>query len=323
MGDTNLFSTTQIVDPAQILSDAEIRAEEITIRRLVFETPLDAMKWCARRKLLKNTCDCDNCNIPMTCSLNSRVVLDGYQWICKLYKSQRSIRKNSFFENSELSLEQILVLVCGWAMEYPQDIISLEAQLGQGSKTVVDWYNFCREVCEVHFMQNEIVIGGLNEDCTSKTVDIDESKFFYKKYHQGRWVDGHWVFGGIERESRKCFLVEVPDRTEATLAAIIERHILPGSIIVSDGWRAYGNIQDIGGSMYEHHAIIHHENTGVFLQNLENMWMRAKYRLQRQFGTSEALFCSYLHDFVWRNQFPKSQVFAEFVIMVAAQFPVP
>ena len=36
-------------------------------------------------------------------------------------------------------------------------------------------------------------------------VDIDESKFGKMRYHRGRRVEGVWVFGGIERESKRCF----------------------------------------------------------------------------------------------------------------------
>ena len=34
-------------------------------------------------------------------------------------------------------------------------------------------------------------------------MEIDESKFGKRKYHRGRSVDGHWVFGGIEQGSRE------------------------------------------------------------------------------------------------------------------------
>ena len=37
----------------------------------------------------------------------------------------------------------------------------------------------------------------------------DESKFGKRKYNRGRTVDGHWVFGGVERMTGECFLVEV------------------------------------------------------------------------------------------------------------------
>ena len=45
----------------------------------------------------------------------------------------------------------------------------------------------------------------------------DESKFGRRKYHRGHPVKGQWVFGGVERESGKTFLVPVQDRTADTL----------------------------------------------------------------------------------------------------------
>ena len=45
-----------------------------------------------------------------------------------------------------------------------------------------------------------------------KIVQIDESKFGKRKYHRGHHVEGQWVFGGIEQNSRKCFLIAVEKR---------------------------------------------------------------------------------------------------------------
>jgi transposase-like protein len=36
-------------------------------------------------------------------------------------------------------------------------------------------------------------------------------------------------------------------------------------------------------------------------QNIENMWMRVKRKLRRQFGMSGALFQTYISEFRWRN----------------------
>jgi hypothetical protein len=67
-------------------------------------------------------------------------------------------------------------------------------------------------------------IGGPN-----KTVEIDKSKFRKRKYNRGHLVKGQWVFGGVEHESRKKFLVHVPDRTAETLMAVIDAWIEPGT----------------------------------------------------------------------------------------------
>ena len=37
-------------------------------------------------------------------------------------------------------------------------------------------------------------------------------------------------------------------------------------------------------------------------QNIKNTWMRAKRKLRRQYGTSEALFPSYLSEYLWRQR---------------------
>ena len=56
-------------------------------------------------------------------------------------------------------------------------------------------------------------------------VEIDESKFGCRKYNQGRWQEGHWGLGGIERGSGRSFMVEVPQCNAATLLPIIQRYI--------------------------------------------------------------------------------------------------
>ena len=39
---------------------------------------------------------------------------------------------------------------------------------------------------------------------------------------------GQWVFGGVERESGKCFKIPVPNRTAEVLLKLIVEWILPG-----------------------------------------------------------------------------------------------
>ena len=116
-------------------------------------------------------------------------------------------------------------------------------------------------------------------------VEIGKSKFYRRKYHRGQWRLGHWVFDGIKRNSERCFLVEVPDRTVKTLRTAIERWILPGSHIVSDGWALYANIERWNDNICTHEVVVHQENfvnpnnPDVHTQNNENLshlllWMQ-------------------------------------------------
>ena len=80
------------------------------------------------------------------------------------------------------------------------------------------------------------------------------------KHHRGRPRHSRWVFGGIERGSGKCFLVQVPDRTRHTLFPLIQQYILPGTHIISDGWAAYAAIDTINHGIYSHSVVNHSVN---------------------------------------------------------------
>ena len=95
----------------------------------------------------------------------------------------------------------------------------------RNGSTAVDWGNFCRDVCKKSNDRDLSAIGGVDNSGIPIIVDIDELLLFHRKYNRGQLCPNHCVFGGIERESHKCFLVEVPDCTAATLEALILRYI--------------------------------------------------------------------------------------------------
>jgi hypothetical protein len=47
-------------------------------------------------------------------------------------------------------------------------------------------------------------------------------------------VKGQWMFGGVQRQSGKTFLVPVPDRTAGTLMAVISDWIEPGTTVIRE-----------------------------------------------------------------------------------------
>ena len=75
-------------------------------------------------------------------------------------------------------------------------------------------------------------LGGTDANGEPIVVEIDETKYFHRKYHRGHWRQGHWVFGAIERASGRCLMVEVPDRQRDTLQAIIRQWIVPGKRVM-------------------------------------------------------------------------------------------
>jgi hypothetical protein len=121
---------------------------------------------------------------------------------------------------------------------------------------------FCRETLLVYLLGCAEKIGSPN-----KTVEIDESKFGRRKYNRGHPVKGQWVFGLVERESGRSFLVPVPGRTAYTLTSENRAWIEPGTTLISDCGVAY---QEIGSNGYTHRTVNHsisfiNTDTGITL----------------------------------------------------------
>ena len=110
----------------------------------------------------------------------------------------------------------------------------------------MDWYNFVRDICAEYFLAHPAVIGGPGVE-----VEIDESNFGRESITMAElWMDTG-VFGGIERGSGECFLVEVEKRDAATLLPLISQHVRPGSIVLSDEWSSYNQLTAATGNTHQ------------------------------------------------------------------------
>ena len=158
-----------------------------------------------------------------------------------------------------------------------------------------------REVCLMWLERTEgtATIGG-----PGVIVEIDESKFGKRKYHRGHHVDGAWVFGGRERDNgKKCFFEIVERRDKPTLLSIIKKRILPGSVIMSDCWKAYDCLSKEG---YTHMTVNHSENfkdpeTGAHTNSIEGTWQKIKHGVSfPKFGIKSEHLGGYLAEYHWR-----------------------
>ena len=108
-------------------------------------------------------------------------------------------------------------------------------------------------------------------------MEIDETKYFHRKCHRGRYRDGQWVFGGVERESGNCFLVAVSNRKTDTLFPLIQEWILPGTRVVSDSWAGYATIEQRSQGALTHAAVNHSLNfvdpqdPSIHMNRIENV----------------------------------------------------
>ena len=234
-----------------------------------------------------------------------RSKIDGVRWRCsRRCRSTSSIRTDTFFSGSKLSLCQMLTIMYSWSRGCKQAQTMVDSSTSKN--TMVDWYNFCRDICIKALESHDFPkIGGVG-----KIVEIDESKFGKRKYHRGAYREGQSVFGGVERGNvKKMFLVAVPNRSQKTLMTYILKYIEPGTIIISDCWKAYNtNILDQLGFFHltvNHSSFFKDPITGAHTNSIEGTWMHVKRSLHKN-GTTKPLLGSYFAEFMWRRHFLQS-----------------
>ncbi|XP_005113250.1 uncharacterized protein LOC101852594 [Aplysia californica] len=217
-----------------------------------------------------------------------------------------SITKKTWFEGAKVSFKKSLFLAYCFVNRSSYDTAIRETSgpdfddCETSSETVADLYNYCREVIvESLYCGDEVrQIGGANY-----SVEVDEAKFGKRKYNRGRVVDGQWVFGGICRETKECFLVPVQDRTQDTLVSLIKKHVAPGTIIYSDCFKSYECLEREG---FRHLTVNHTENfvdphTGAHTNTIESTWWAVKKSL-RSSHTQKQHFAAHLAEYIWHRQ---------------------
>ena len=126
-------------------------------------------------------------------------------------------------------------------------------------------------------------------------------------------MEGQWVVGGIESDSRKSFLIPVNKRDEQTLLPIIQKWIKPGTTIISDCWKAYTNLEKYG---YTHKTLNHSEEfvnkDGDSTNKIEGHWRHPKVKMPL-FCVRKHHFSPNLSEFMWRYRNRDNDLFEMFV----------
>lgn len=223
-------------------------------------------------------------------------------WKCNISscKKKVNIRNGNWFVGTRLSFVTAVRFFYCWSKELTSIQWGNE-ELGMAQTTTVDWNSYMREVCVEYLVQRP------NQKIGDEgmIVEIDESMFSKRKNNAGRVLPQQWIFGGICRETRECFLVMVPDRKAVTLMTAIRDNIEEGSVIYSDCWRGY-KTSELEEAGFDHFKVNHKYNfvdpeTGAHTQTVERMWGSAKWRNKRHRGTARHHIESYLAEFMWRQ----------------------
>ena len=260
-----------------------------------------AVQYLQSKEIIPSSKNCANCLFPMT--IQFRNVDDKVQWACsrRTCRSSVTVRKGTWLFGSKIKLRKIVFFITSWAQSLTSIKFAAE-NIEISMHTTIDFNNYMREVCAHSLTKNtNAAIGGYG-----KHVEIDESIFTRRKYNRGRVLPQAWVFGGICRETNDMFMVQVDQRNKDTLETEIKKNILPGTLIISDEWRAYSGITAIEGYDYKHETVNHSKNflnsRGYGTQTMECHWGVWKSYNKKRNGTHRHTIDSYIAEYIWRNR---------------------
>ncbi|XP_036319436.1 uncharacterized protein LOC118733910 [Rhagoletis pomonella] len=215
----------------------------------------------------------------------------------------------TWFENAKISLPHIFYLMYTYASHWPQALVRKENFIEGSilsSATICDWYNYCREAVVLYEIDQQEVLGKIGGP--GKIVQIDESKFGKRKYNKGRRVEGHWVLGMLEDGSEDIRLEVCPEniRSAEVLIPLIKKHVLEGSIICTDYWKAYDCLPNHG---YEHRKVNHSDpdnpfvaEDGTHTQRIERQWRVLKRFFTKDNYNNPQNFADMMFEYMWRKK---------------------
>ncbi|KAF1767306.1 hypothetical protein GCK72_007265 [Caenorhabditis remanei] len=317
-------SRVTIVDPSLVTGpNSLLNLAELTTRNLeeyIGEmdhptTTEKALEFVATYGLLANERECEQdwCSQYMSLVKDSSKKNDMLVWRCSTCKSDGmsskvSIRENSFFEGLRIPLQKVLYIAADWIENPTKTAKDSAAYFETSENTISDYHEWFRDMTQQWWereagMNKNIMLGG-----PGTIVEIDESAMYKAKYHRGHMLRRPtiWIFGMLERGTGKAAMFVVPRRNRRTLFPLIQAHVRPQTLIVSDGWKAYGGLKTLQ-QKYDHKWVNHKVNfvdpmdRRVHTQGIESTWNAFKKSVKNFYGVKKFQLQGHLFSYMFRR----------------------
>lgn len=210
---------------------------------------------------------CYNCEEIMVKMYDSSLQLLGVRYRCPRCLNKKSILAFSMYENSNLSLLEMFLIIfyCFREdMNSEKALTSIKSMVNvnMNEKTLDKYYKELRKKITI-YMQNvsNYKLGGNN-----RCVCIDESQF-----------GNYWILGIIEVRSRELRMLILRDRSSPVIIPLILENVHLNTTIITDGWPSYISLEENGFNHEEH---IHGQNDWGFgeesTSHIESSWSYVK-----------------------------------------------
>ena len=171
--------------------------------------------------------------------------------------------------------------------------------VGVNRKTAAYYFHRLREII-YRAIEDETPFAG--------EIEVDESYFGgHRKGKRGRGAAGKVPVFGILKRGGRVYTKVIPNAKASTLLPIMQRRIVPDSIVYSDCLPSY-NVLDV--SDFRHHRINHSKlfaSGKNHINGIENFWNQAKRHMRKFNGVPKEHFPLFLKECEWRFNNPKPQ----------------
>ena len=166
-------------------------------------------------------------------------------------------------------------------------------------KTSAYYFQRLREIIAYHIEQETHEVLGVE-------IEVDESYFGgVRKGKRGRCAGGKVAVFGLLKRGERVYTKIIPAASAKTLMPIIERKLVPDSIVYSDCWHGY-NALDV--SEFKHCRINHSKlfsDKHNHINGIENFCNQAKRHMRKFKGVPKEQFGLFLKECEWRFNNPK------------------
>jgi transposase len=176
--------------------------------------------------------------------------------------------------------------------------------VGVNKSSAAYFYQRLREIIVFEIEQE-------SHDFFDDEIEVDESYFGgRRKGRRGRGAAGKVPVFSLLKRGGKVYTKVIPDASSATLHPLIERKVVPDSIVYSDSWRG-DNVLDV--SDFKHFRINHSKlfaDKKNHINGIENFWNQAKRHMRKFNGVPKEHFGLFLKECEWRfnNSDPSDQL---------------
>ena len=183
---------------------------------------------------------------------------------------------------------------------------------GTTARCIADFIGANRNTAAYYFQRlREIVVDEIEQESYETfdgEIEVDEHYFGGdRKGNRCRGAAGKVPVFGLLKRNGKVYTMIIPDASGASLLPIIERKVIPDSIVYSDCWRGY-NVLDVSG--FKHYRMNHSKlfaDKQNHINGIENFCNQDKRRMRKFNSVPKAHFGLFLKECKWRFNNPSPQ----------------